>query len=77
MKPPIFSALLLTTALAVAGCAGMDHRSNVAAPKRVSPATEPDAAYMAHVESIARGRGTKILWISPPVRRTNSSEDPQ
>ena len=77
MRLPFVTAALLTTAIALVGCASMDHRSSRAAPKRASADTTSADAYVARVESIARSRGIRVLWVSPPVRRTNSSEDPQ
>ena len=70
--------VVFTAGFSLSGCKTMEGSSALAAPsaaKPIAPATryapriEEDAAYIAHVESIARRRGLTLQWVNKPVKR--------
>lgn len=72
----LYPLAVLLAALSFSGCKTMDD-SALAPPgvKPVSPGTqyapriEENAAYIAHVESMARRRGVSVRWVHKPVKR--------
>ena len=75
MKQPIARATLLTFAIALAGCAGMDARSTYVAPEEMSSAEYREALYITRIESMARRRGIDVVWVNPPRASSQSSEE--
>ncbi|QSX77036.1 hypothetical protein [Agrilutibacter solisilvae] len=66
MKQPVQKALLLTFAVALTGCAGMDARSTYVDPSDVSSPEYRNNLYVTRVESIARQKGIDVVWVNPP-----------
>ncbi|HZH42624.1 MAG TPA: hypothetical protein VEY50_00850 [Lysobacter sp.] len=63
MKLGLCIVLLATVGLAA--CASTSETSS-AAPKRTPSIMDPDEAYMARVQEVARRRGIQVQWVHPP-----------
>jgi PBP1b-binding outer membrane lipoprotein LpoB len=73
-------ALVLATALLLAGCASMrdDGSTAYVQPTSQSQATiVDDVAFMQKVERQARMRGIEVTWVNPPVKRTKDARTPR
>jgi hypothetical protein len=68
MNAPARIAVLSLSVIALAACAGMQQRSEVArvAPQRAPSLLDDDDAYIAKVEAIARQRGLVVVWVNKP-----------
>lgn len=63
--------VVLSLSVATLGaCASMDEKSTSAAQASSQVASiQPDEAYIARVEQIARQRGLLLQWVNPPTKR--------
>lgn len=73
MKKYLYPSLLSTALVLLCGCA-----STAKTTYRESPPPKPgtmiqDQRYVMTVETIARQRGTQVVWVNPPKKRVVES----
>ncbi|GAB3388893.1 hypothetical protein [Lysobacter fragariae] len=74
MNAPITAAVLLST-LMLSACASMEEKSANVQPRKVSSVLDDN--YVTRVETIARRRGIQVVWVNPPQKSVNESEEPK
>lgn len=75
MNASLRVAVLSLSVVALGGCASMDERNtSVAESSKQVVSIQPDHAYIARVEQIARRRGVYLQWINPPTKRVDVKE---
>ena len=63
-------AILSFGLLLVAGCASTHAAYRDTQPQsRTAASSRVDAQYVAYVESVARHRGTQVMWVNMPQKR--------
>lgn len=66
-----YRLVLLAAALGLSACATTSEDTARTAPPREPSILDPDEAYIARVEAIARRRGIEVQWVNAP-RKTAS-----
>lgn len=72
--------LLRITALSfglslLVGCASTQNTAyGDAPPQRTAASSRVDEKYVAYVESVARHRGTQVMWVNMPQKRVPRTE---
>ena len=73
MKTWMSSLFVVAPLLLVAGCASTQNAAYSERPAQSHEITSQDSEYVALVESIAKQRGTQVVWVNPPKKRIAES----
>lgn len=69
---------ILLFGLLLAGCASTQSaaRGDTPSSERTTASTRVDERYVAYVESVARHRGTEVMWVNMPQKRASRPAAP-
>lgn len=71
MKAWLSSSLLLAPLLLLTGCASTQKTAYGDAPPQSHETIVQDDRYVVLVETIAKQRGTRVVWVNPPKKRVS------